>query len=171
MTQQLIEQASAIIRAAGASVLSMIALVILVLAYFTALLIGRAAPLKIRLGVFLLMFVALAALAGDLLRLFPPHPGPTPGPTPGPSSICQPDLASIASQDPAQLTIRNQSSEPINVFWVDTRGCEIVEGTINPHDSQVWNTYMTHVWLIKSEHGSPLKLYIATSGQQEVVYQ
>ncbi len=159
MAIKLIEQASAIIRAASESMLALFALMIWVLAAIVVICFLRA-PLRTRVGAFLLTVFGGAALGS---ALFLKDQGFRTVVAP-----CQPDLRSTEGGSPATINFGNESSQNVLLYWVDYGGCEVLYWTLPPAQSHRFETFAAHRWLIKDERGNLVKAVVVTRVSENV---
>lgn len=81
-----------------------------------------------------------------------------------------PSLRSIHSQVPTELTFRNETSNPVQVLWIDYNGREVLYRTLVPGESYVQSTYATHPWRLRDAvTGRTLQTMVAGSNPSQVV--
>jgi dipeptidyl aminopeptidase/acylaminoacyl peptidase len=70
--------------------------------------------------------------------------------------LALPPAKSIDGGDSTKLEIKNETSDSLQVVWVNSRGRERGYGSVKPGESFVQNTFIGHAWLLKSSSGKRL---------------
>jgi dipeptidyl aminopeptidase/acylaminoacyl peptidase len=78
-------------------------------------------------------------------------------------------IPSTEGSDQVDLTINNQSSNPIQMVWIDTAGHRHPYGDAPPGEQREQNTYANHVWLITKPDGTPIAAYQTPTGGGEII--
>lgn len=69
-------------------------------------------------------------------------------------------LRSTSGTTKSQIEITNQSSRPVEIFWLDYDGIAVSYGTLQPQERQEIITYLTHPWLVSNERGTCLSVFL-----------
>jgi hypothetical protein len=80
-------------------------------------------------------------------------------------------LRSVESNQKTEITFRNRTAEPVELYWLDYQGKRHSYGIIQSGGSEVHNTFVTHVWLLASKNGRVLGLYVARAEAAQVLVE
>jgi dipeptidyl-peptidase-4 len=67
------------------------------------------------------------------------------------------------------ISFKNELSDPVELFWVDTEGRRQTYGRVRPGETREQNTYAGHIWLVTDSVGTSLGAFEATVQKLEVV--
>lgn len=86
------------------------------------------------------------------------------------------NTVSVISHEACIVTIKNESTMTIQLYWVDEHGSRLPYSTLHPHDAHEQNTYVGHVWIAKetSPTGAATEearevLFVAAAGNTTVL--
>ena len=69
------------------------------------------------------------------------------------------------------LEIENDSSQAIELYWVDYKGVEVEYKKIAPNTTYTQQTYFSHVWHFRDQQGNLILEYVATrADSQKIVF-
>ncbi len=87
-----------------------------------------------------------------------------------PDSACadEADFKSLKGDDPAVLTVINNSDETVRTWWLSYDGERVFYSDLAPHTSYMQETWLTHPWVISSAAGDCYRFLVMTSLQQSV---
>jgi hypothetical protein len=97
--------------------------------------------------------------------------GAPPAPVPATaSSSCSRESSSRsgASRQPTTISIKNDRSAPVRLYWLDPDGNRKLYATIEPGQTRVQQTYLTHPWIVADLSGTCIELYMPTEGSTQV---
>jgi von Hippel-Lindau disease tumor supressor len=77
-------------------------------------------------------------------------------------------LRSHSSIDRTSISFRNERLGRINVFWIDYAGQRQFYRTLAPGQSQTFQTYATHPWVVTDASGNCLGVNFADVGTSSV---
>jgi hypothetical protein len=79
---------------------------------------------------------------------------------------CPPEgtLRSLSDSERTRINFRNERLERIYVFWMDYEGQPRFYGALAPGQSQTFQTFATHPWVVTDSSGSCLGLGFADAG-------
>jgi dipeptidyl-peptidase 4 len=60
-----------------------------------------------------------------------------------------------------EVTFKNQLSQTVNLFWVDSGGSRVSYGSLRPGEIRVQHTFVNHVWLVTSADNHMIAVYEA----------
>ncbi|MFT5466755.1 MAG: hypothetical protein ACI8UO_001855 [Verrucomicrobiales bacterium] len=66
------------------------------------------------------------------------------------------------------LRIRNQTDEPVRIFWIDFEGKRQPKGSIAPKQDWSQETFASHLWLLTDESGEPQQLLETTAEDSQL---
>jgi hypothetical protein len=86
------------------------------------------------------------------------------------SSSCsrEPSSKSRESRQPTTISFKNDRSAPVRLYWLDPAGQRKLYATIEPGQTRIQQTYMTHPWIAADLSDRCIELYMPTSGPTEV---
>jgi hypothetical protein len=77
-------------------------------------------------------------------------------------------LQSINSNTPTEILFRNALNEGVNVLWINYQGNEVFYVFLNPGDTYLQGTYVTHPWLVRSAATqAPIVGFLPIDGRAE----
>ena len=97
--------------------------------------------------------------------------GCTPGESGRPNSEANPTTRSLNSDTPALMTFVNQSSQPVDIYWIDFGGIRQLYKTLEAGGSYTQQTYLTHPWLVTDTSGRPWNVYLPEARPRTVYLQ
>jgi hypothetical protein len=74
-------------------------------------------------------------------------------------------------EDPSEIEIANETSAAIQVHWIDHNGARERYGTLEPGESSAFETYRTHPWMITSDSGACIAVFLPDSRPGRAVVQ
>lgn len=78
---------------------------------------------------------------------------------------------SYYSERPVHVTIHNNCTSSVHIYWVDFEGNAVPFMTAKPGQQSEMRTFEAHLWRVVSEdHGEPLGDYVATADMQQDVF-
>jgi VHL beta domain/Gram-negative bacterial TonB protein C-terminal len=93
-----------------------------------------------------------------------PPPGPGGAPAGGQWRPCSEAVASIVSAAPVSVAFVNVSSQPRLLFWIDFAGNRQPYGVLQPGQSGVLTSFVTHSWLVTDAAGACLGSLVLSGG-------
>jgi VHL beta domain len=110
--------------------------------------------------------VAPTASAAPAVTSLPtPSTGP---PVPDLACLAEATFRSANGDTVANLTVVNNTSEPLQSVWLDYNGQRVVYQQIAPFTSYVQPTWLTHPWIVANQQGTCYRLIVMTSLEQTV---
>jgi hypothetical protein len=118
---------------------------------------------------------------GPVAPGFPPPAGfpPPPGVPPGPGSVAgtggdypcsgEATLAAQRTNLESRLIVRNQSAQPIQLFWLDYDGRRRPFLSLGPGETGVQPTFFTHPWVVADTSGRCISIYYARNTDRTIV--
>lgn len=95
---------------------------------------------------------------GDNLPDPDPNPNPTPDPDPEPEpepvdTVCQGETSTRSAIDwrLVNMTVKNDTAEPIMVYWLNFQGKRKLYGTIDPNYHMNLRSFVGHAWVAVSK--------------------
>ena len=82
--------------------------------------------------------------------------------------LSEPQSSQRTGQE-TSIRFRNEFSEAISLFWVDTKGRRVSYGTIPSDQVRDQHTFAGHVWVLESPTGTLLGMFRATDAEGDVV--
>ncbi len=77
------------------------------------------------------------------------------------------NLSSIHSEVPTEIEFINYSPLKVDLCWFDYEGKEVKYATVDPRESYIQQTYMTHPWIVKDHHSQEaIGFTVATRNHQ-----
>ena len=70
-------------------------------------------------------------------------------------------LRSLVSAQPADITIRNDSSEPLKLYWLDYQGRRKLYANVAPGQSSHQRTFLTHPWVLADRNDACVQIFYA----------
>ena len=64
--------------------------------------------------------------------------------------------------DETKISFLNQTSEEVDIFWVDSTGRRQSFGSLKPGETRDQHTFAGHAWLISKKNGVPVVAFLAT---------
>ena len=77
-------------------------------------------------------------------------------------------LRSVASTQHTSISFLNGRSGVVNVFWIDYDGRRYFYHSLEPGESQSFDTYATHPWVVTDASGNCIGVYFADVGKNHV---
>ena len=77
-------------------------------------------------------------------------------------------LRSLSDAERTRISFRNERFRRINVFWIDYEGQRQLYRTLAPGQSQTFQTYATHPWVVTDASGNCLGVNFADVGTSSV---
>ncbi len=77
-------------------------------------------------------------------------------------------LRSLSDTERTRISFRNERFRRINVFWIDYEGQRQLYRTLAPGQSQTFQTYATHPWVVTDASGNCLGVNFADVGTSSV---
>lgn len=78
-------------------------------------------------------------------------------------------LRSILSDEESPLNVANDSSEEVDLLWLDFDGKEQSYGTIASGESSSVSSYVTHPWIIRGlDSGRIMCMLVVAPGGQSI---
>jgi hypothetical protein len=78
-------------------------------------------------------------------------------------------LQSQEAQVATRIEIINQSSKVILIYWIDYDGAYQFYGNLGPGQSKLFNTFLTHPWLITDPAGTCLSIFFPSQEHTQAV--
>lgn len=79
------------------------------------------------------------------------------------------ELKSFSGLSSTYFKIENTLTTPVNLFWLNYEGEALPHWNLCPGESLEQLTYATHPWLVQSEEGKNLLLFVAGTEQQKQI--
>ena len=76
--------------------------------------------------------------------------------------ILEPTLKSINGGIETFVDFRNNSSQPVEIFWLNYSGERVKYSNLQPDKSYTQQTYLSHPWMVTNQLGKCLKIYFPT---------
>jgi hypothetical protein len=83
---------------------------------------------------------------------------------PAPAAREEAKLRSTDGATPARVHFSNMTSAPVPIHWLDYSGNRKLYKTLNPSQSCMLNTYLTHPWLVTGTDGKGIALFMPEPG-------
>jgi von Hippel-Lindau disease tumor supressor len=77
-------------------------------------------------------------------------------------------LRSLSGTERTRISFRNERFGRINVFWIDYEGQRQLYRTLAPGQTQTFQTYATHPWVLTDASGGCLSVNFADVGTSTV---
>jgi len=93
----------------------------------------------------------------------------TAGPTyAGSTCPSEATLHSISGTQKTQIQFTNTRSDVINIFWLNYNGQRVFYQSLSPGQSQGFDTYATHPWVVTDATGNCLGIWYSDRGSTAV---
>lgn len=79
------------------------------------------------------------------------------------------NLRSVDGKEQATLTFRNQLSEEAHFYWIDYHGMPVYYKSLQPGESWVQQTFISHPWVVLDHNGSKLMQVVTKQKKEEFV--
>ena len=80
----------------------------------------------------------------------------------------EPTLRSVASTQHTNISFLNGRSGIVNVFWIDYDGRRHFYHSLASRESQSFDTYATHPWVVTDASGNCIGVYFAEVGENHI---
>jgi VHL beta domain len=77
-------------------------------------------------------------------------------------------LRSVASTQHTRISFLNGRSRVVNVFWIDYNGRRYFYHSLESGESQSFDTYATHPWVVTDASGNCIGVYFADVGENHI---
>jgi hypothetical protein len=77
---------------------------------------------------------------------------------------------SYYSERPVHVTIHNNCTSSVHIYWVDFEGIAVPFMTAKPGQQSEMRTFEAHLWRVVGEDGEALGDYVATADMQQEVF-
>lgn len=96
-----------------------------------------------------------------------PRPG-APGASGGLSCREEGEITSVPSSQPARMIFVNERNRPVVVHWLDFAGLRQTQAGVPPGGRMIQDTLAGHPWLVATQDGRCLGIYVAGGGTRTV---
>jgi len=76
---------------------------------------------------------------------------------------------SRAADQPCEIRFENRLDQPLEIFWYENAGMQKSYGRVAPGASYEQSTYVGHVWLLRTQDGTPVAAFSADAAARYAV--
>lgn len=98
--------------------------------------------------------------AAALMTVAAPMAQAARGVTPARPCSVEADAQSVTGDNSTTITFVNNSSEPVNIHWINYSGERVLYTTLAPSTSYTQGTYLTHPWVVTDALGTCIQAHM-----------